>query len=103
MARSEKPSLVLRKTSLTILQRLTPAIVFSTMTRAPEMISFIHFSSALSALPFGFFWLKNIDTFRLIALKASVLSQSCAEWISNVIFIRNLFVVFLAVFGWAQV
>ncbi len=55
IARSEKPSLVLRKTSLTIRQRLTPAMVFSTNTRALEIVLFSHWSPALNSLPFGFF------------------------------------------------
>ncbi len=72
IARSEKPSLVLRKISLTIRQRLTPAKVFSTTTRAPEMISFIQWSAARSSLPLGFFWLKREYTFGSVTLKTSV-------------------------------
>lgn len=103
IARSEKPSLVLRRTSFTIRQRLTPAMVFSTMTRAPEISSFIHSSSALKSLPFGFFWLKSQDAFRFITLEPSVLAQSCTGWVSNGMLVNNLFVVFLTHFRRAQV
>src|SRR5262249_55399857 len=49
------PSLVRRKTSLTMRQRLTPAIVCSTTTRALEKIVLMNFSLTLNSLPLGFF------------------------------------------------
>src|SRR5512141_1679408 len=75
IARSEKPSLVFLKTSLTIRQRLTPARVFSTTTRAPEMISFIQRSATLNSLPLGFFWLKRQHAFGSVALETSIFAQ----------------------------
>jgi hypothetical protein len=49
------PSLVRRKTSLTMRQRLTPEIVCATTTRALEKIVLMNFSLTLHALPLGFF------------------------------------------------
>src|SRR4029453_15830829 len=49
------PSLVRRKTSLTMRQRLTPEIVCSTTTRALEKIELMNFSPTLNSLPLGFF------------------------------------------------
>src|SRR5499426_3964921 len=56
ITRSEMPSLVRRKTSLTMRQRLTPEIVCSTTTRALEKIVLRNFSPTFNSLPLGFFW-----------------------------------------------
>src|SRR4029450_2452321 len=72
ITRSEMPSVVRRKTSLTIRQRLTPAMACSTTIRTEEMIRFRKRSSMLSACPLGFFGLGGQHTLWLIALKAGV-------------------------------
>src|SRR6266446_637247 len=56
MTRSEMPSVVRRKTSLTIRHRFTPAITFSTTTRALEMRELRNLSATLNSRPLGFFW-----------------------------------------------
>ncbi len=67
------PSVVRRQTSLTMRHRFTPAITFSTTTRALEMRGWRHLSSTLNAWPYGFFWLSGPHARRLRALKARLL------------------------------
>src|SRR5215510_16182076 len=55
ITRSEMPSVVRRKTSLTMRQRLTPEIVCSTTTRALETSVLMNFSLTLNSWPLGFF------------------------------------------------
>src|SRR5262250_2733752 len=76
------PSLVRRKTSLTMRQRLTPEIVCSTTTRAPEKIVLMNFSLMLNSLPLGFFGVV---------------------WIDNLRGIRGLLIVGCARHGWTQI
>src|SRR2546430_4310583 len=55
MTRSELPSVVRRKTSLTMRHRFTPASTFSTTTRALERRRLRNLASTLNSWPFGFF------------------------------------------------
>src|SRR5882762_9356212 len=69
------PSVVRRKTSLTMRHRFTPALTFSTTTRALEMRGLRNLSSTLNAWPLGFFGLLGQHARRLIPLKARVLVE----------------------------
>jgi len=55
ITRAELSALVRRKTSLTIRHRLTPALTFSTTTRALEKLRLRTCSPPLNSWPFGFF------------------------------------------------
>jgi len=55
MARSSKPSWVFLNTSLTMRQRLTPAMICSMTTRILEISRLASLSSAESLPPRGFF------------------------------------------------
>src|SRR4029450_6243479 len=56
MTISDIPSVVRRKTSLTIRHRFTPAITCSTMMRTLESRCLRNLSPTLNAWPRGFFW-----------------------------------------------
>lgn len=103
MTRSEKPALVLRNTSLTMRQRLTPAMVFSTMIRVPAMNSLSQASAILNAWPFGFFWLKCQHAFGFIALKAGVFAQRGSGRIGDGLCIGQLLVMRLTADHRAQI
>ena len=87
------PSVVSRKTSLTIRHRFTPASTFSTTTRALEMRGLRHLSATLNAWPLGFFWLPGQHPRRLIALQTRVLAQRRVGWRAHLCPISRLLVV----------
>src|SRR5688572_13236081 len=103
MTISEKPGLVLRKTSLTIRQRLTPAMVGSTTMRAVEIMVLSHWSVTLRSRPLGFFWLISHHTTGFVALKASVFAQGGPGWISNRLLIHHFLVVGLTNLSRAEI
>ena len=84
-------------------QRLTPEIVCSTTTRAPEKIVLMNFSLMLNSLPLGFFGLPGQDSGRLIPLKARVFVERGVVWIDNLRGIRGLLIVGCARHGWTQI
>src|SRR5215472_3704334 len=93
MTRSDIPSVVNRKTSLTIRQRLMPAITCSTTTRAPENSRLSSRSPTLKSWPLGFFWLSGQYALRLVALKTGVFVQRRVDWIGNLCLISRFLVV----------
>jgi hypothetical protein len=97
------PSLVRRKTSLTMRQRLTPEIVCSTTTRALEKIVLMNFSPTLNSLPLGFFWLPGLASCRLIPLQARVFVERGVGWIRDLRVIRGLLIVCFARYGGTQI
>src|SRR5574341_886591 len=103
MAKSEKSSLVLRKTSLVTRQRLIPEMACSTRTRTRDSDRFLRFSARVSSRRRGFFGLPNISYFRAIPLKAGVLMQDGVFGVSDLLMVSNLFVVSGAGIGLAQI
>src|SRR2546430_17392102 len=76
MTASDTPSLVLRKTSLTMRQRFTPARSCSTCTRIRANFRLVRFSASVSSPRGGFFFrLAGLLHRRLIALESGVLVQ----------------------------
>ena len=96
------PSLVRRKTSLTMRQSLTPEIVCSTTTRALEKIVLMNFSDA-QLFAFGFFLGCLVCVLRLIPLKARVFVERGVVWIGDLRVIRGLLIVCFARHGWTQI
>jgi hypothetical protein len=103
MTRSEKPGLRLRKTSLTMRQRLTPAMTFSTRTREPARSWLSQRSETVKSLPFDFFRLEGQHSGRLIALKASVLMKGSVRRIGDSLLIGQFLVMGLAWHGGAEI
>src|SRR5437773_12509774 len=96
MTESAMPSLVRRRTSLTIRHPLTPARKFSTMTRALEKRPLSIRAPALNSWPLGFFWLGSQYTCRLIALKAGILIERGVDRITDRGLVSGFLVVYAA-------
>src|SRR5262249_3398457 len=78
MTASDTPSLVFRKTSLTMRDRFTPARPCSTFTRILASFRLVRFSAAVSSPRGGFFFrLAGLPHRRLIPLEAGILVQDC--------------------------
>src|ERR1700737_4671198 len=97
MTLSDTPSLVLRKTSLTMRQRFTPARSCSTWTRICANLRLVCFSASVSSPRGGFFFrLAGFLHRRLIALESSILVQGGPRRVGDPFLIGHLFVVRLA-------
>jgi len=97
MEASDIPDFLLRKTSLTIRLRFTPAMACSTRTRSRASLWLASFSVAVSSRPRGFFFrLAGLLHRRLITLKPCVLIQGGPGRITQVLFIGDALVVGLA-------
>src|SRR3954467_1153552 len=97
MTASETPSLVLRKTSLTMRERFTPARSCSTWTRICANFRLVRFSASVSSPRGGFFFrLAGFLHRRLIALESAVLVQGGCRRIGDPFLIGYPFVVRLA-------
>jgi hypothetical protein len=96
MTRSELPSVVRRKTSVTIRHRLTPASTFSTTTRAREMRCLRHLSATRNAWPLGFFRRLGPYPRRRLTLNTRILAQRRVGGIAPLGSIRRLLVVRVA-------
>src|SRR5437763_14456482 len=97
MTASDTPSLELRKTSLTIRQRFTPARSCSTWTRICANLRLVRFSATVSSPRGGFFFrLAGLLHRRLIALEPGVLVQGGPWRVGDPFLIGYLFVVHLA-------
>jgi hypothetical protein len=97
MTVSDTPSLVLRKTSLTMRQRFTPARSCSTWTRICANLRLVCFSASVSFPRRGFFFrLAGFLHRRLIALESGILVQGGLRRIGDPFFIGHPFVVRLA-------
>src|SRR5205085_79534 len=97
MAASDTPSLVLRKTSLTMRERLTPARSCSTLTRTRANFWLLRFSASVSFPPGGFFFRPaGFLHRRLIALEAGILVQGGPRWIGDPFLVGYPLVVHLA-------
>src|SRR5882724_289210 len=97
MTASDTPSLVLRKTSLTMRERFTPARSCSTLTRICANLRFLRFSASVSSPRGGFFFrLAGFLHCRLIALESGILVQGRPRRVGDPFRIGYLFVVHLA-------
>src|SRR2546427_11185906 len=104
MTASDTPSLVLRKTSLTMRERFTPARSCSTLTRICATFRLVRFSASVSSPRGGFFFrLAGFLHRRLIALESGILVQGGPRRIGDPFLIGYLFVVRLAWVRLAQV
>src|SRR5437667_3858299 len=93
MATSERASLVLRSTSLTIRQRFTPASACSTRTRMRASLRLVRFWAGVSSPPGGFFFrLARPGHERFVPLEAAVLVQDRARRIGDAFAVRDPFV-----------
>src|SRR5262252_6446221 len=97
MTASETPSLVLRKTSLTMRQRFTPAKSCSTWTRMCANFRLVRFSASVSSPRGGFFFrLAGSLHGRLVALESGILVQGGPRRIGDPFLIGYLLVMPLA-------
>src|SRR5438552_11588582 len=97
MTASDTSSLVLRKTSLTMRERFTPARSCSTLTRIRANFQLVRFSASVSSPRGGFFFrLAGFLHRRLIALEFRVLVQGGPRRVADPFLIGHLFVVRLA-------
>src|SRR5438874_5356501 len=97
MDTSDKPSFVLRNTSLTIRLRFTPAMACSTRTRIRASLRLARFSAFVSSRPRGFFFrLAGLLDRRLVPLKTGILVQDRPGWITQVRLVRDALVMGLA-------
>src|SRR5262245_7023705 len=97
MTASDTSSLVLRKTSLTMRERFTPARSCSTLTRICANFRLVRFSASVSSPRGGFFFrLAGLLHRRLIALESAILVQGGHRWIADPFRFGYLFVVRLA-------
>src|SRR3982751_5474837 len=97
MTVSDTPSLVLRKTSLTMRERFTPARSCSTLTRICANLRFLRFSASVSSPRGGFFFrLAGFLHRRVIALESAILVQGGLRRVADPFLIGFLFVVRLA-------
>src|SRR5439155_18337525 len=86
MAESETPSLVLRSTSLTMRQRLTPDRACSTRTRMRPNFRLVRFSAAVNSPPAGFFFrLARLGHRWLVPLETAILVQHRAWRVGDVL------------------
>src|ERR1700737_1550015 len=94
MDSSDNSDFLLRKTSLTIRLRFTPAMACSTRTRSFASLRLTCFSTAVSSRPRGFFFrLAGLLHRRLIPLKPCVLIQGGTGWIRQLFLIGDPLVV----------
>src|SRR5438067_7953990 len=104
MTASDTPSLVLRKTSLTMRERFTPARSCSPLTRICANFRFLRFSASVSSPRGGFFFrLASFLHCRLIALEAGILVHGDPRRTGDPFLIGNLFLMRLARVRLAQV
>jgi len=97
MTASETPSLVLRKTSLTMRARFTPAKSCSTWTRMCANLRLLRFSAFVSSPRGGFFFrLAGSLHGRLVALESGILVQGGPRRIGDPFLIGYLLVMPLA-------
>src|ERR1700730_5798015 len=97
MTVSDTPSLVLRKTSLTMRERFTPARSCSTWTRICANLRLLRFSASVSSPRGGFFFrLAGFLHCRLIALEPGILVQGGLRRVGDPFLIGYLFVMRLA-------
>src|SRR5262245_27272951 len=97
MTVSDRPSFVLRNTSLTMRERFTPARSCSTLTRICANFRFVRFSASVSFPRGGFFFrLAGFLHRRLIALESGILVQGGPWRVGDPFLIGYLFVVRLA-------
>src|SRR5690349_1074393 len=104
MTASDTLSLVLRKTSLTMRERFTPARSCSTFTRICANFRLLRFSTSVS-FPWGgfFFRLAGFLHCRLIALESAILVQGGRRRVGEPFRIGYLFLMRLAGVGLAEV
>ena len=104
MTVSDTLSLVLRKTSLTMRERFTPARSCSTFTRICANFRLLRFSTSVS-FPWGgfFFRLAGFLHCRLIALESAILVQGGLRRVGDPFLIGYLFLMRLAGVGLAEV
>src|SRR5947199_3366283 len=103
MDSSDDPGFLLRKTSLTIRLRFTPAMACSTRTRSCASLRLACFSAAVNSAPRGFFFrLAGLLHRRLIPLKSCVLVQGGPRRIGQVFLIGDPLLVRLTGIGAAQ-
>jgi hypothetical protein len=94
MTESEIPSLVFRKTSFTMRERLTPASPCSTCTRMRANFRFVRFSAGVSSPPRGFFFrLASLPDRRFIPLESSILVEFRPRRVGDGLLIGHLLVV----------
>src|SRR5712671_1233477 len=97
MTVSDTPSLVLRKTSLTMRERFTPARSCSTLTRICANFRLVRFSASVSSPRGGFFFrLAGFLHYRLVALESGILVQGSLRWVGDPFLIGYLLVMPLA-------
>src|SRR5438128_9929459 len=101
MTASDTPSLVFRKTSLTIRERFTPARSCSTWTRICANFRLVRFSASVSSPRGGFFFrLAGLLHCRLIGVDCGIVVQG-GRWRGGARFlIGYLFVMSLAWVSW---
>lgn len=103
MTESDIPSLVFRKTSFTMRERLTPASPCSTCTRMRANFRFVRFSAGVSSLPRGFFFrLASLPDRRFITLESSILVEFRFRRVDDGLLVGHLLVVRLPREGPAQ-
>src|SRR2546429_9885241 len=101
---SDTPSLVLRKTSLTMRQRFTPARSCSTWTRICANLRLVRFSASVRPPRGGFFFrLAGFLHRRLIALEAGILVQGGRRRGGDPFLLGYLFLVRLGKVRFAEV
>src|SRR5438552_860353 len=104
MTASDTSSLVLRKTSLTMRQRFTPARSCSTWTRICANFRLARFSASVSSPRGGFFFrLAGLLHCRLIALDSAILVLGGTRRLGDPFRIGDLLVMRLAGLSLAQV
>src|SRR5947209_16025497 len=97
MTTSDTPPLVLRKTSLTMRERFTPARSCSTLTRICANFRLRRFSASVNSPRGGFFFrLAGFLHCRLVALESGILVQGGPRRVGNPFLIGDLFIVRLA-------
>src|ERR1700685_2853714 len=97
MEASDIPGFLLRKTSLTIRLRFTPAMACSTRTRSRASLWLASLSVAVSSRRRRlFFFLAGLLHWRLITLKSCVLIQGGTGRIDQVLLIGDALVMGLA-------
>src|SRR3954470_14270273 len=94
MASSDSPGFLLRKTSLTIRLRFTPAMACSTRTRTRESARLARFCCSVSAPPGGFFFrLAGLADRWLVPLKPRVLVQGGARRVGQTLLVGDPLVI----------
>src|SRR5947209_115278 len=104
MTASEVSSSVLRSTSLTMRQRLTPASACSTRTRMRPSLRFVRFWAAVNSPPRGFFFrLVRFGHRWLVPLESAFLVQGGTWRIGHAFPIGDALIRHPALVGLAQV